>query len=658
MTPEQLQNQKNMQAAGLTPTQQANVVAGVPTPSATTVPTPSTTPPTIGVSNITTPPTPLVVTTPTPATIPPVPPPTVTPEKTTTPVTTIPSATDLNARLATLMGEKVGQPSALATGIEKATAPYTQALNELQQKSKMQQAQAVANQEAALKTGETTGFASREAQNIQRTDAIQQLVTNANIEAMQGNISLATTHATNAVNLEYAQKEKDIQAAKQNIYQNYDSFTPAEKKRADAMLLTLDNQDKFVAQQKEDKTAIYNTGVTAATNGAQFTPTQQYPTLATALDAINKAPTKEAALAIASSTGLVKATAGRYIEKVNTVTDAFGNQSLVTSIFDTATGKVMGNTGGKTAAQLNAEVPGGNVPTQIVPSKVTTTPTTGVEFGKYGLLANTSFNPKNPIDSMAQQYLDRYIKSGAIPSVTSMGRKLSPAAFAQISGRANDIYYEATGNPMPQPQQLKEYNKEINQNLNILNKNAIASDTVIKNFDLAIKGEISNDVNKNATIINKILNPIYLALGDPATNQALVSNGTISQEFANLISIRNANGTLAADKQMANDLISFGTSVDAQKAVVERLRAEAGNIHDALNTRNAELYKQTDPLAQDPNNPIRQAHKRVQASGNQASATITPQNTTINGLTISTQGGTITLPNQDAVNKFKQDHGL
>ena len=103
-------------------------------------------------------------------------------------------------------------------------------------------------------------------------------------------------------------------------------------------------------------------------------------------------------------------------------------------------------------------------------------------------------------------------------------------------------------------------------------------------------------------------------MGDPAVNQALVSNGTISQEFANLISIRNASGTNVADKEMANELIRFGTSVEAQKAVVRRLQAEASNIHGALVEQNKELYKIIDPLETSVQNPNRELNNNIDIS--------------------------------------------
>jgi hypothetical protein len=229
-------------------------------------------------------------------------------------------------------------------------------------------------------------------------------------------------------------------------------------------------------------------------------------------------------------------------------------------------------------------------------------------YKQYGLLAQTDFNPSNNIDSKANMYLSYYLKNAAIPTSYQLGMGRGTAAsstYSDIVARANDLFFKATGSSLPDINILKENKKLVTDNNKVLNKNEILADTINRNFDLAIKGEITNNVNKNATIVNRLLNPFYLALGNPAVNQAMISNGTISQEFANLISIRNASGTTVADKDVANELIKFGTSVEAQKAVVERLKAEAMNIHGALADQNAKLYQTIDPLQQSPQNPNR-----------------------------------------------------
>ncbi len=117
----------------------------------------------------------------------------------------------------------------------------------------MQQANAIAKQEKAMQSGETLGFASREAQNVARTDAIETLKLSALAEGMRGNVALAEQQATNAINAKYAQMNADLETAKSNIYDNWDNLTPAEKKKAEATLLRIDKEDAFVKMQMEDE---------------------------------------------------------------------------------------------------------------------------------------------------------------------------------------------------------------------------------------------------------------------------------------------------------------------------------------------------------------------------------------------------------------------
>ncbi len=176
-------------------------------------------------------------------------------------------ASSFNDRLNALLGQSKNKATALQNQIGVETAPFNQQLNELNTQIKMHQANSIANQEKAMRSGETLGYASREAQNVQRTDAIEALKLSAIAEGMQGNVALATQHATNAINAKYAQIESDIENTKTQIYDNYDSFTPAEKKRADTALLRLDAQDAFVKNKKADEALNYTTVQTAIKYG-------------------------------------------------------------------------------------------------------------------------------------------------------------------------------------------------------------------------------------------------------------------------------------------------------------------------------------------------------------------------------------------------------
>jgi hypothetical protein len=145
-----------------------------------------------------------------------------------------------------------GKETELAGAVASASAPYAQQLNEIDTQIKTLQAQSIKNQEDAMRKGETLGFASREQQAIARTDAIQGLFLSAQAEGMRGNIALAEQRATQAINAKYAEMDKEIEDVKTNIYNNYDSMSAAEKKRADQTLLRIDAQDAFVKERKED----------------------------------------------------------------------------------------------------------------------------------------------------------------------------------------------------------------------------------------------------------------------------------------------------------------------------------------------------------------------------------------------------------------------
>lgn len=102
------------------------------------------------------------------------------------------------------------------TGIDTAQLPaerqQAQAkVQELTAKLAMLDAKALKNQEDAMKRGETMGFASREAQNIARTDAIERLATSSELNAYQGRLDTAKQNVTDILNLQ----SKDLENKKQ-----------------------------------------------------------------------------------------------------------------------------------------------------------------------------------------------------------------------------------------------------------------------------------------------------------------------------------------------------------------------------------------------------------------------------------------------------------
>lgn len=286
-------------------------------------------------------------------------------------------------------------------------------------------------------------------------------------------------------------------------------------------------------------------------------------------------------------------------------TDAFGNESL--STFNETTGKFGGGAspapGGVTPAPVT--LPQGQKP-------ATSAPATSLSFDQYGLMANTDFKPDNQVDQLAQTYLDRYIKSGSIPTASTLGRALKPGALAAIESRAGDLYFKATGQPLPTPQIIKKYQDIIGKNALMANNLKIQEQTVSKNVDLSIANLKKNDLNSTGfKPLDNLINTISDAFNDPATGQLIAQNSTIQNELGSLLSIKNAGGTTMFDKMMSAGIITSGDNDAQVKAKVTALMTEAANFADAIASANADAYKITDPFLQDPQNPLRAIYSKA-----------------------------------------------
>ena len=160
------------------------------------------------------------------------------------------------AELENLSGDITGaNPQAeLAT----ATANEQRALNEINLQIQQHEARALKAEEEALKMGDTLGFSRGEAAEVRREATFEALRLSALAQAKQGSLSLASQLAGNAIEAKYTQKEKELKAKRQNILNIYDSLTAEEKKRADSALLTLNENDAFVKQQRAEEIAVLN----------------------------------------------------------------------------------------------------------------------------------------------------------------------------------------------------------------------------------------------------------------------------------------------------------------------------------------------------------------------------------------------------------------
>lgn len=167
-----------------------------------------------------------------------------------------------------LFSQKNNQASDLATQTETAAAPYNQQLNEINTQIKQLQANAIKRQQDIQNSGTPQVYASAESRNLANADAIQGLLLQAQAEGMRGNISLAETHVKNAIDEKYGDINKQIEDAKTNIYNNFDNFTPSEKKQAEMTLLRLDKDDFFAKTQMENDKAVQAVLITAIKQGA------------------------------------------------------------------------------------------------------------------------------------------------------------------------------------------------------------------------------------------------------------------------------------------------------------------------------------------------------------------------------------------------------
>ena len=233
-----------------------------------------------------------------------------TPQLSATPQETM--ASDLSSRIQSLNDSLVGQSDYREKMLNKYNVPdLISTQNDL-----ATQLQGIKNEAAAIPLqlqqgasdrGVTLPVLGRQENSRLRTNAIAALGVSTLLEASRGNLAAAQDLAERAVEQKYGPIKERISAATANLQLilNDPKTSLQDKNRAQAQL-DIQNQKAYDLGIAEENTKeVYNIAATAASNGQNFTPTSQYPTLSLALSAIQKAPTKEQALMIASDVGLV-----------------------------------------------------------------------------------------------------------------------------------------------------------------------------------------------------------------------------------------------------------------------------------------------------------------------------------------------------------------
>ncbi len=141
--------------------------------------------------------------------------------------------------------------------------------------------------------------------SIDRQLSMKTLGLSAMSQALQGNISLANTEVDKALSAEFDPIKSQIGYYNTMLSINRDNLSRAQKREADAISQQLQERNNTIKQQQSDKAQIYKTMLASAQNKNNFTPTSEYPTLSTALQAIVDSSTPDEAILKAVNSGLI-----------------------------------------------------------------------------------------------------------------------------------------------------------------------------------------------------------------------------------------------------------------------------------------------------------------------------------------------------------------
>ena len=385
---------------------------------------------------------------------------------------------------------------------------------------------------------------------------------------------------------------KAEQAKSDEITKIYDATTAALKDARDFA----DKQNTEVYNQVTKP--INDIALEAAKNGASQNVINAIKNAKTPMDAINAAGSS---LAI-----------GKYTFQKMTSTDMWGNTSETLWAINQSNPKERFLISGGGTPSSNP-IGSGSASSKTDGTDPNVNSHTGLSFTQYGLLANTDLNPKDTKDQMALRYIAAYLTKGSIPTVYEIGgRGMKPEAMAEITQRAGDLFFKATGNPMPNPDVLKRYRDVLATNFKMANNLKVQEGTVRANVDLSLANIKKNDLNTvGFKPLDSLINTLSDMFNDPNVGQLLAQNTTIQNELGSLLAVKNASGTTVYDKLTGAGIITTADNEAQIKQKVQAILTEAVNFADSLSSANADIYKQTDPLLQDPNNPLRSAEMRT-----------------------------------------------
>jgi len=156
--------------------------------------------------------------------------------------------------------------------VTQRTQAQERRLIEINKQIALRQTRDIKEQEAARISGRTTTFGAIASQKVRRTQAIEGLELSAERAAIIGELSLARELAGDAVDAKFAEAEANLNTQRANLIANFENFSKADQKRAEALLLQIDGDLKAIEDQKENQKAIEEQVNTAASFGG--TPEQ------------------------------------------------------------------------------------------------------------------------------------------------------------------------------------------------------------------------------------------------------------------------------------------------------------------------------------------------------------------------------------------------
>lgn len=108
-----------------------------------------------------------------------------------------------------------------------------------------------------------------------RQNTIKRLGISAEAQMIQGNIALAQAHVDRAIALEFEPKEAKLAYLKQVYDFNKDALSREDKVRADKLNILLNERERILTREKEDKQKIYDVSLAAAQKGADSLTVQK-----------------------------------------------------------------------------------------------------------------------------------------------------------------------------------------------------------------------------------------------------------------------------------------------------------------------------------------------------------------------------------------------